>query len=201
MTCQDTPNTPLSLNASLDEWLEDDLQKSNLIDKPKNKPCSLQNIVLQENKTPSLKHIDIPSNDAMESISMTNVISLLCSIRQNEQLIKDRQFLKRTPVNNTKKRKTKCLANTPDLKRQRNTDAARRSRERKAIKMATLETQVDGLKKENGRLRVKVAVLESEVNYAVEKEKLNRQRVLELEAQLANAHQRLVTGYVLPQNT
>lgn len=80
------------------------------------------------------------------------------------------------------------------VKRQRNTDAARRSRLRKAEKLESLEKRVDTLKDNNDRLRVKVAVLETEVNHVAEKEQRNRQRVLELEALLASAHKQLVTG-------
>ncbi|KAI8364905.1 hypothetical protein BD560DRAFT_402349, partial [Blakeslea trispora] len=168
------PHMLLDQDESLDRWLEDDLQSIH----PKNKPCSLQNIVLKENKTPSLKSlVEFTPNDSMP---VTHVYSILNSIRHNEQRVKDKAFLRRNPA---------C---TLELKRQRNTDAARRSRQRKANKMAFLETQVSMLKKDNNRLRLKVAVLESEVSYAAEKEQMSMQRVLELEAQLANAHQQLV---------
>jgi hypothetical protein len=80
-------------------------------------------------------------------------------------------------------------------KRQRNTDAARRSRLRKAVKMESLESKVGDLKTNNDRLRVRVAVLESERDQISEKEKRNRQYVLELEAQLAQAHSRLVGNF------
>ncbi|CAO3658655.1 unnamed protein product [Rhizopus stolonifer] len=78
------------------------------------------------------------------------------------------------------------------IKRQRNTDAARRSRLRKAQKLETIENKVHNLKLNNGRLRVQVAVLESDINHIAQKEQRDRQRVLELETQLASVHQRLL---------
>ncbi|KAI8882443.1 hypothetical protein K501DRAFT_285840 [Backusella circina FSU 941] len=80
-------------------------------------------------------------------------------------------------------------------KRQRNTDAARRSRLRKVLKMESLEQKVGDLKTNNDRLRVKLALLESERDQISDKEKRNRQYVLELEAQLAQAHSRLVKNF------
>lgn len=146
-------------------------------------------------------------------IPIIKVYSLLNSIRQNEQLVKERQHSKKrlyvtppppSPIlsvdsqQSMSQKKKRSHSHGPvdlSVKRQRNTDAARRSRLRKAIKMETLEKRVDVLKTDNERLRVKVAVLETEVTHATEKEQRNRQRVFELEAQLAVAHKQLVDEY------
>lgn len=154
-------------------------------------------------------------------IPIIKVYSLLNTIRQKEQLAKEMQYNRKrlyatppppSPVLSTisdsncnsdnnnniiikKKRGNNRPAADMVVKRQRNTDAARRSRLRKAIRMETLEKRVDVLKTDNERLRVTVAVLETEVTHATEKEQRNRQRVLELEAQLAIAHKQLVEEY------
>ncbi|OBZ89371.1 Cross-pathway control protein 1 [Choanephora cucurbitarum] len=78
------------------------------------------------------------------------------------------------------------------LKRQRNTDAARRSRQRKAMKMDALEKRVMDLEAENERLRLRAAVAESERANIEAKEKRSRVRVLELERQLADTHKTLL---------
>ncbi|KAI9257899.1 hypothetical protein BY458DRAFT_518467 [Sporodiniella umbellata] len=80
------------------------------------------------------------------------------------------------------------------LKRQRNTDSARRSRQRKAQRIETLESRVQELKSENNALSVKVAVLESKVEHITEREQTNRSRVQELEAQLAAVHRQLLSN-------
>lgn len=148
---------------------------------------------------------------------LVKIYSLLNSVRQNERAIKgncgpeynNNNYTPTAPPSpimsvdsnrhsprNSKKRKGN---NRPpvdeNVKRQRNTDAARRSRLKKVIKMESLEKKVGELKTDNDRLRVRVAVLETEVGHVTEKEKRNRQRVLELEAQLANAHKKLVNGF------
>ncbi|KAH8553907.1 hypothetical protein BGW37DRAFT_482696 [Umbelopsis sp. PMI_123] len=79
------------------------------------------------------------------------------------------------------------------LKRQKNTDAARRSRLKKLVKMETLEKQVSELEAENSKLNTRVAVLESEKNGLEAKERSLEERVRNLEAQLAEAHKALTT--------
>ncbi|KAG2234424.1 hypothetical protein BDF21DRAFT_411455 [Thamnidium elegans] len=151
-------------------------------------------------------------------IPLIKVYSLLNTIRQNELLAKDnnhhasikQMYTSPAPpspimsmnsdmaMNDTTNKKKRVNTRSPvDIvtKRQRNTDAARRSRLRKANKMETLEHKVDVLQKDNNRLRVKVAVLENDICHATEKDQRNRLRVLELEAQLALAHRQLVQEY------
>ncbi|KAK4511748.1 glutaredoxin [Mucor velutinosus] len=203
--------------------------------------CSLKNLLAHDEESKIKQQEQEPSKDSIKNntddkplpphlIPLIKVYSLLNTIRQNEQLVKEKQYNKKrlyaTPpppspvlstvssndancnsdfhyhhqhVQPTPVIKKKRGNNRPPVdlvvKRQRNTDAARRSRLRKAIKMETLEKRVDVLKTDNERLRVKVAVLETEVTHATEKEQRNRQRVLELEAQLAIAHKQLVEEY------
>ncbi|KAI8374472.1 uncharacterized protein BYT42DRAFT_576488 [Radiomyces spectabilis] len=79
------------------------------------------------------------------------------------------------------------------LKRQKNTDAARRSRAKKVMKMETLENRVADLEKENASLLLRVAVLESEKSNFQTKETSNENRIKILEAQLAEAHKALAS--------
>lgn len=94
-----------------------------------------------------------------------------------------------------KRERSESIDNTQDLvalKRQRNTDAARRSRQRKAQKMDSLEKRVMDLEAENERLRLRAAVAESERANVEAKEKRSRVRILELERQLADTHKALL---------
>ncbi|KAI8645060.1 hypothetical protein BD408DRAFT_412177 [Parasitella parasitica] len=77
------------------------------------------------------------------------------------------------------------------VKRQKNTDAARRSRLRKVQKMETLETRVSDLEKINAGLLMRVAVLDSEKTNLKAKESSYEDRIKVLEAQLAEAHKAL----------
>ncbi|KAI9310290.1 hypothetical protein BX666DRAFT_1882516 [Dichotomocladium elegans] len=76
-------------------------------------------------------------------------------------------------------------------KRQRNTDAARRSRLKKLLKMEALEKRVTELEGENTRLTTRVAVLESEKSGLESKDKDLQDRIRVLEEQLAEAHKAL----------
>lgn len=142
-------------------------------------------------------------------IPLIKVYSLLHAIKQNELIAKDTKHhhminapahpsptssITRTTDTNNKKRRVNSRTSV-DSKRQKNTAAARRSRLKKANMMGSLETKVGSLQNNNERLRVKVAVLETEVNFAAEKEQRNRQRVLDLEVQLAMTHKKLVEDY------
>lgn len=96
---------------------------------------------------------------------------------------------------NNKRERSESIDDPQDLvvlKRQRNTDAARRSRLRKAQKMDALEKRVLDLEAENERLRLRAAVAESDRANIEAKEKRSRVRVLELERQLADTHKALL---------
>ncbi|KAL9560377.1 hypothetical protein PS6_000215 [Mucor atramentarius] len=77
------------------------------------------------------------------------------------------------------------------VKRQKNTDAARRSRLRKVQKMETLENRVSELEKINAGLLMRVAVLDSEKTNLKAKESSYEDRIKVLEGQLAEAHKAL----------
>ncbi|KAI8143811.1 hypothetical protein BJV82DRAFT_609533 [Fennellomyces sp. T-0311] len=99
-----------------------------------------------------------------------------------------------TPAFSTRKRKSESEVSPTDeaaIKRQKNTDAARRSRLRKVMKMEGLEKRVAELEKTNTTLLLRAAVLESEKTSLLAKEASYEQRIKSLEAQLAQAHQSL----------
>ncbi|KAJ3122827.1 hypothetical protein HK098_002441 [Nowakowskiella sp. JEL0407] len=78
------------------------------------------------------------------------------------------------------------------LKRKRNTEAARRSRQRKVEKMENLEHRVKELEGDNTTLGVRIAVLENEkVQWNVKECEL-LERIKRLEEQLVESHQALV---------
>ena len=107
-------------------------------------------------------------------------------------------IMDQTPVSSPKMAKRKraaCESDTPlspqdeaALKRQKNTDAARRSRLKKVLKMEALENRVSELEKVNSNLVLRVAVLDSEKTGLRSKESSYEQRIKMLEAQLAQAH-------------
>ncbi|RCH95713.1 hypothetical protein CU098_007088 [Rhizopus stolonifer] len=98
------------------------------------------------------------------------------------------------PASNVMKRKSDAMdSDEAAQKRQKNTDAARRSRLKKIIKMESLEKQVAELESDNARLTTRVAVLESEKSALVSKDKGLEDRIRVLEAQLAEAHRALTT--------
>ncbi|GAA5797178.1 hypothetical protein EDC94DRAFT_594017 [Helicostylum pulchrum] len=98
-----------------------------------------------------------------------------------------------TPTMNSTKRKVDPQKDNDEIsqKRQKNTDAARRSRLKKIVKMETLEKQVNELEADNSRLTTRVAVLESEKTALVSKDIGLEDRIRVLEAQLAEAHRAL----------
>ncbi|KAF9905886.1 hypothetical protein EC991_001211 [Linnemannia zychae] len=69
-------------------------------------------------------------------------------------------------------------------RRAKNTDAARRSRLKKVVRLEGLETKVAGLESTNQTLSTKVAVLEAERNGHLVKEAEQMARIAQLEAKL-----------------
>jgi hypothetical protein len=96
------------------------------------------------------------------------------------------------PIQN-KRRIIDNIADQDDitLKRQKNTDAARRSRLKKLVKMEQLESRVSDLESDNHRLTTRIAVLESEKSGLESKDVSLEERIRVLEAQLAEAHKAL----------
>jgi hypothetical protein len=79
------------------------------------------------------------------------------------------------------------------LKRAKNTDAARRSRLKKLMRLESLEGKVSELESTNNRLTMKVAILETEKNAHLVKEAEQSARIAQLEAKLAEAHAALTS--------
>ncbi|KAJ3047669.1 hypothetical protein HK102_012866 [Quaeritorhiza haematococci] len=78
------------------------------------------------------------------------------------------------------------------IKRQRNTEAARRSRQRKVEKMEGLQDQVRDLENDRNKLKLRVAVLENERSSWNAREKELLSRVSHLEQQLAESHRAML---------
>lgn len=104
-----------------------------------------------------------------------------------------------TTISRNRKRSSSEIERDPEvhaeelaIKRAKNTDAARRSRLRKVMKMESLEKQVSELKTENNELQTRIAVLESEKKGLEEKNSEKDSRIRMLEQQLAEAHERLI---------
>lgn len=72
-------------------------------------------------------------------------------------------------------------------RRAKNTDAARRSRLKKVVRLEGLEVQVSGLESTNQTLSTKVAVLETERNSHLVKEAEQMARIAQLEAKIIEA--------------
>ncbi|KAG2208464.1 hypothetical protein INT47_010160 [Mucor saturninus] len=159
-------------------------------------------------ETPKMEPQDI-SKSAIDLQPFIKALTLLGSIQYNQQ---DSNINRHSNSNNNsnnnnnnnnnnsntnynKRERSESIDDNQDLvvlKRQRNTDAARRSRQRKAQKMDTLEKRVLDLESDNERLRLRAAVAESERANIEAKEKRSRVRVLELERQLADTHKALL---------
>ncbi|KAF9124706.1 hypothetical protein BGW39_007955 [Mortierella sp. 14UC] len=73
-------------------------------------------------------------------------------------------------------------------KRAKNTDAARRSRLKKLVKLEGLEVKVSELEADKTRLTMRVAVLETEKTSHLVREAEQNARIAQLEAKLAEAH-------------
>lgn len=73
-------------------------------------------------------------------------------------------------------------------KRAKNTDAARRSRLKKIVKLEGLEAKVSELEADKTRLTMRVAVLETEKTSHLVREAEQNARIAQLEAKLAEAH-------------
>lgn len=93
-----------------------------------------------------------------------------------------------------KQRSKRDGSSTKDIvtKRQRNTDAARRSRLRKALKLQSLENEVSELKAENITLAGQVSSLEARQAEFASREQTLKTRIQELESQLRGAQARLI---------
>ncbi|KAI7815782.1 hypothetical protein BC939DRAFT_471698 [Gamsiella multidivaricata] len=99
-------------------------------------------------------------------------------------------------TNNTSKRPHAAEEEESDevlAKRVKNTDAARRSRLKKLIRLKELETKVAELETTNHGLNTRIAVLETEKNGFLIKEAEQNARIAQLETKIIEAHFALKT--------
>ncbi|KAG1459940.1 hypothetical protein G6F46_000192 [Rhizopus delemar] len=148
-------------------------------------------------ETPKVVPKDVmsPNTTPIDLQPFIKALALLGSIQQNNTS----DNIEETTLNaNNKRERSESLDKNLShedliaLKRQRNTDAARRSRQRKAMRMEALEKKVLELETANERLRLRAAIAESEKANIEAKEKRSKVRILELEQQLADAHRVLM---------
>ncbi|KAG0342051.1 hypothetical protein BG004_005775 [Podila humilis] len=94
-------------------------------------------------------------------------------------------------VSSPKKRSSSSMEEESEevlAKRAKNTDAARRSRMKKVVKLETLEVKVQELETTNNRLNMRIAILETEKNNFLIKEAEQAARIAQLEAKVIEAH-------------
>lgn len=209
-------NTRLDPN-KLDEWLETELVASGLLQPSEQdtskSDSSSSNIVVKAE--PEEIHHHSTSNNNNVPMPLTAIFKAFATLTALQQPSSSMQALTTnslssitdtTKTTTTTTTSSSCMRNKRSssstssldskdeiaLKRQRNTDAARRSRLRKVQKMEGLERRVKELQTLNEQLQLKVAVLESERDAAKRKQDKYEKRVHELETQLAEAHEALV---------
>ena len=175
---------------SLDEWLENDLRASGILNEP--------NINEKQNNASSTNSSsDITTTTANDSCCgsstknstisvLTTSSAALSTPSEPMQLIPElfppiqlerQQSLKRSNDFNDNEYKT--------IKRQRSTV-------RKFHKMDTLQTRVKEMELRNKQLHIRASVLENERETVLDRQKKNMDRILELEKQLAQAQAKLV---------
>ncbi|KAI8978637.1 hypothetical protein BDB01DRAFT_837272 [Pilobolus umbonatus] len=185
--------------SGLDDWLANELCKSGVIS---NALDFLQNESKQQEimamLSPPITPLSSNLSDSGSSLS-SQPKSLFPEIQYNKSLPR----LAPKPSNFTTKpapvivpspkRKLESIKDTDEvvMKRQKNTDAARRSRMKKLMKMETLESKVSDLENENHGLNTRIAVLESEKAGIEAKDASLQDRIRVLESQLAEAHRAL----------
>lgn len=136
------------------------------------------------------------------SPSMDSVMDMFADLQKQAIMSSLGGVEQQSPAAAHKPKSRKRSANTPveadldeaSVKRQKNTDAARRSRLKKVMRMETLETRVADLERLNSQLLLRSAVLDSEKSGLEAKAIAYEQRIHGLEQQLAEAHKAL-TGY------
>ncbi|KAJ8664143.1 hypothetical protein O0I10_000422 [Lichtheimia ornata] len=202
-------NTRLDPN-KLDEWLETELVASGLL-QPSEQDTSKSdssNIVVKAEPEEIHHSTSNNNNVPMPLTAIFKAFATLTALQQpsSMQALSAATTTTSSSITDNTKTTTSCMRNKRSssstssldskdeiaLKRQRNTDAARRSRLRKVQKMEGLERRVKELQTLNEQLQLKLAVLESERDAAKRKQDKYEKRVHELETQLAEAHEALV---------
>jgi hypothetical protein len=204
----------------IDDWLADELCQSglliNLFNEPKleelptTPPISPSSTLSTSSTTPKTSSISLfPEIQPKKKLLLpkvsttptaTGTINTLPRIAPRPVTIQQQQQLPivkkpiASPTASVKAQKRPLTEKEQDeiiLKRQKNTDAARRSRMKKLMKMEQLESKVNELESENHTLVTRIAVLESE-KYGLESKSTSyEERIKVLEAQLAEAHRAL----------
>nr|CAG8451873.1 3328_t:CDS:2 [Entrophospora candida] len=140
-----------------------------------------------------------------ETYKEIKVESIELKFDNNATILRDVKGISSNSNNNNKCSSNKRSVNNVDkdpetlaaelaIKRARNTDAARRSRHRKVMKMESLESQVSELSSKNHTLKTHLAVLEIEIKGLNEKNEENDSRIKKLEIQLAETYEKIITS-------
>ncbi|KAJ8662041.1 hypothetical protein O0I10_002373 [Lichtheimia ornata] len=161
----------------------------------------------QVSATPVMEQLSPQITGLLSELDVTTLAALAAGgqdqAQQQQQQVPQQKETPQSPVivqplpttTQSKKRSRPQESSAPmdeaAIKRQKNTDAARRSRLRKVLKMESLEKRVAELEKANTTLLLRAAVLESEKSALLTKEASYEQRIKTLESQLAEAHQSL----------
>ncbi|KAG2219029.1 hypothetical protein INT45_003920 [Circinella minor] len=157
----------------------------------KQAPPTKRPTVKQQERTPASTVVEIPSGSSTP-IAITPItspsISSLTTKAVTTTTIKSTSTKRKRDASNEMSMSPQDEA---AIKRQKNTDAARRSRLKKVLKMETLEKRVSDLEKINSNLILRVAVLDSEKTGLKSKESSYEERIKMLECQLAQAHKAL----------
>ncbi|KAF9431158.1 hypothetical protein BGZ94_007609 [Podila epigama] len=137
--------------------------------------------------------VDVALDDELEDFDFSLEAHTETTLPETTPLPSTPVSVSQTPTPGRKKGKKRVL--TPEekqeeivAKRAKNTDAARRSRLKKLIRLEGLEAKISDLEVANNDLNMKLAVLETEKSGFVSKEAEQAARIEQLEAQLAEAH-------------
>ncbi|KAK3828185.1 MAG: hypothetical protein J3Q66DRAFT_409531 [Benniella sp.] len=138
--------------------------------------------------------LNIPWSTELEDavLAQTKKLPTFISITQNES----QPLLSSVNKAITVKRGRDTVVEEPEevlAKRAKNTDAARRSRLKKLVKLEGLEAKVADLETTNHRLNTRIAVLETEKNGFLIKEAEQNARIAQLEAKVMEARLTLKT--------
>ncbi|KAG0195813.1 hypothetical protein BGX31_005815, partial [Mortierella sp. GBA43] len=160
---------------------------------------------------PITKKLLVPYNAQLEqavmaqaraqALSQTADISHACHDHLKSEPLEQSEIMPVTPVTKASSSSpSKKRASSPEdepeeviLKRAKNTDAVRRSRMKKLLRLESLENKVSDLESTNNRLTMKVAILETEKNGHLVREAEQAARIAQLEAKLAEAHAALTS--------
>ncbi|KAG0346139.1 hypothetical protein BG004_002384 [Podila humilis] len=128
------------------------------------------------------------SSSSSSSVNVVKATTYKSTYRSASLLKRDREFDEPPSV-----LEGKDVADMDEvsLKRAKNTDAARRSRRKKLIKMESLEQRVAELEVENSMFETKLNEVELERSLLADKEQMQQARIQELEAVLAAMREKL----------